>query len=67
MMRRKLKLYGPRPEDVTLSDGTVLKDFPVLVAESPDDQPENKAQPTYDHCCLVDKSGQIPRRRTNYT
>jgi hypothetical protein len=63
-MRRKPKLYGPRPtvtlvrKDIVLPDGTVLKDFPVQVADPPEeDLAENKVQPRY-----VDETGRLPRR-----
>jgi hypothetical protein len=60
----KFKQYSERPKtkivlkDVTLSDGRVLKSFPVEVADPPvDELADNKAQPS-----ATDEYGRVPRR-----
>jgi hypothetical protein len=65
MMRRGgFMPIGDRPctrivrKTVTLPDGTVLEDFPVEVAEPPDDNfAGNKVRPGH-----VDEHGMVPRR-----
>lgn len=62
--RGGFKPIGERPttrivrKDVVLPDGRVLKDFPVVLAEPPEDNlADNKANPKH-----VDEHGRVPPR-----